>query len=106
VSAMTDAWVELLAANVEAVGQRLVTVGTVAVSKSAIVSESPFNDMIAKGGVFNEGDLTLQMLVSDFSGTPASNDAVTVLGRSLFLLNYEDNDGVRYLHVSDLIGDE
>ncbi len=95
-------WPELYAAQTEAVGSALVaTVGTVATSKPVIPSESPFQDVIERGGVGNQGDLTLQMLASDFSGPPVQDSAVTVLGRTLSVLDWNANNGIYYLVCGD-----
>jgi len=101
-SATTDAWSELYAAQTDAVGSVLTaTIGAVASAKPVIPSESPFQDIIEAGGVGNEGELTLQMLASDFSGAPVQNSAATVLGRTLTVLDYKLNNGIYYITVGD-----
>lgn len=101
-SATTSAWTELYAAQTEAVGSALTaTIGAVASSKPVIPSESPFQDIIERGGVGNEGDITLQMLASDFSGPPVQNSAVTVLSRTLSVLDFSLNNGIYYIVAGD-----
>lgn len=101
-SNLTTAWESLYTAQTDAVGSALVaTIGAVATSKPVIPSESPFNDIIEKGGIGNEGDLTLQMLASDFSAAPVQGSAVTVLGRTISVLDYNLNNGVYYIVAGD-----
>ncbi len=98
---MTAAWAELYTAQTEAVGALTATIGSVASSKPCIPTESPFNDVIERGGVGNDGDITLQMLAADFSGVPVQNSAVTVLGRTLSVLDWNANNGIYYIVAGD-----
>lgn len=106
-SLLTAAWSELYSAQTDAVGSALTaTIGAVASSKPVIPSESPYNDIIERGGVGNEGDLTLQMLASDFSAAPVQNSTAVVLGRTLSVLDYTLNNGIYYIVVGDETGRE
>jgi hypothetical protein len=56
------------------------TIGNVATSKPAIITELDADEQIIDGGMGDEGGYTLEMLISDFSGTPAKGMAVTCNG--------------------------
>jgi hypothetical protein len=104
VSAFSSAWGELYSAQTDAVGAALTaTVGTVAVSKRCIATESPFaKEFPPDGGGETWGaDRTLQMLASDFTATPEENMSVTVSddSRTFDLLDFNLNNGVYYLRL-------
>lgn len=106
-SLFTDSFTALYNAQTSATGTALTaTVAGVATSKPAIVTESEFIDSFAPGAIAENGVFTIQMLVSDFSSTPADFANVTILSRTLSLLDYKDNNGVRILRVGDPVAQE
>jgi hypothetical protein len=101
-----SAWRELYAVQTEVIGVAIVaTVGAVASSKPAIISETSLDNQIISGGVGEGGGFELQMLESDLSAAPAEAVAVTcngsATGKALVLISSKLNNGLWYLTVGD-----
>jgi hypothetical protein len=81
VSAYTDAFTDLYQAQTEATGVTvLATVGSVATSKAAILSEADSLREYIDGSTSEAGGFTLEMLISDFSARPTVGTQVTCNG--------------------------
>lgn len=106
-SAFTDAWAELYAAQTEAVGSALTcTVTGFATDKAAIIGSDPIDSVLVDGGLADEGQRRVQMLASEFSTDPPEDTAVTIGARSYVLLKFERNNGIAYLTVGDRAANE
>lgn len=108
-SAMTDAWRELRAANAAEVAANTATVGAFATNKPCIVSAVDLDELIAAGGVYDEGGYELQMAESDFSGEPPKGTAVTctaLSGTFYVIKDPRKTDGTWYLQVGNMVSIE
>lgn len=106
-SLFTDAFTDLYDVQTECVGAALVaTIGTVAVSKPAIISEADVTMEIDEGGIGTEGGYSIQMLISDFTGEPVRNSNITAtgpaLGRALQVHSFTVNHGVYSIMAQDV----
>ena len=105
-SALTDAWEALYAAQTEATGEAIIaTVGTYAVNKPAVVSALDLNSIVVDGGVAEAGGFNIQMLASDFSGEPPKQTAISAGGSAdghpLEVYSVNVNNGIYYIVAVD-----
>lgn len=100
-SAITDAFSELIAAQTEATGAAVTATFAVAGEVGVVVSAEGFDGMLMGGGVGESGEVELQCLVSEFTAIPEKFSAVTYDGRSLSVLDVKESHGVYIIRVGD-----
>ncbi len=102
-SNITDAWQTLYDAQTEAIGFEL-TANVYGIDVACIASAGTMNNILAPGGVTEDGGYELQMLASNFSPgrdlkLNADGDipnSITIQGVTLEVIQENDNNGIKY----------
>lgn len=112
-SNITDAWQSLYDAQTEAIGFPL-TANIYEIDVGCIASANTMNQILAPGGLTDEGGYELQMLASNFSSgrdlkLNADGDVpnlITIQGVTLEVIQDNNNNGVLYVTCSKFVSKE